>query len=141
MTRHKGYDRLHRMVELSAPSDEVWSVIGEFGSIADWHPLIASAEVVDIDGVTHRHLTTSDGELILERLIEFSPRHYSYEIVDAPLPVADYRAHFSCVDEGDGCHVFWSAYFEATDPAADDIVAAIYEEGLAAIRDRFRKGR
>lgn len=137
MTRHEGYDRLRRMIKLSAPADDVWAAIGGFGDIADWHPLIAKAEVVEIDGETHRHLTTTDGDLILERLIETSPRHYAYEIVDGPLPVADYRAHFSCVPEGVGCHVFWSAHFEAADPAADDIVAAIYEEGLAAIRDRF----
>lgn len=138
MTRHEGYDHLSRMQELSASADDVWAVIGDFGSIADWHPLIASADVVEIDGDTHRHLTTVDGEMILERLLETSPRHYAYEIVEAALPVSDYRAHFSCVPEGDGCHVFWSAHFEATDPSADDIIAAIYEAGLRAIRERFQ---
>ena len=140
MTRHEGYDRLRRMVELSASAEEVWAVIGDFGGIAEWHPLIAECEVVDIEGETHRHLKTVDEDLILERLIESGPLHYSYEIVDSPLPVDGYRAYFSCVPEEKGCHVFWSAHFEATDPSADEIVAAVYEAGLRSIRDRFNNG-
>ena len=140
MTRHEGYDRLRRMVELSAPADEVWARIGGFAAIAEWHPMIASAEIVEIADDTYRHLTTEDGAMIIERLIETSPRHYAYEIVDGPLPVSDYRAHFSCVEEAEGCHVFWSAHFEATDPLADEMVTAIYESGLAAIRERFAGG-
>jgi len=137
MTRHEGYDRLRRMVELPAAAETVWAEIGDFGAIADWHPLIAKAEVVEIDGDIHRHLTTTDGDLILERLTGTGELTYSYEIIDGPLPVAGYRAVFSCVPEGEGCHIFWSAHFEALDPSADEIVAAIYEAGLRAIRDRF----
>ncbi len=137
MTRHEGYDRLRRMVELPVPAEEVWAVIGDFAGLADWHPLIETVEVVDIEGDTHRHVTTVNGELLLERLIETGPLHYAYEIIDSPFPFSGYRAHFSCVPEGEGCHVFWSAHFEAHDPAADEIVAAVYEAGLRAVRDRF----
>lgn len=137
MTHHEGYDRLRRMVQLPVTAEEAWAVVGRFESIADWHPLIASAERVEIDGDVHRHLKTVDGDLILEKLTDTSPLHYAYEIVESPLPVADYRAHFSCVPEDAGCHVFWSAHFEAAATEADDIVAAIYEAGLAALRDRF----
>lgn len=125
------------MVQLPVSAEKAWREIGDFGSISEWHPLIATAEVVEIEGDVHRHLTTTDGDLILERLQGTGPLHYDYEIVEGPLPVADYRAHFSCVSEDGGCHVFWSAHFEALDPSADDIVAAIYEAGLKAIREKF----
>lgn len=141
MTRHEDYDRLSRMVQLSSSADEVWAEIGDFGRISEWHPMIKKSEQVEIEGEPYRHLETVDGELILERLVETGPHHYAYEIVDSRLPVDGYRALFSCVPEGTGCHVYWSAHFEATDPSADEIVAAIYEEGLRAIRERFDQGR
>lgn len=128
------------MVSLPADRDAVWAAIGGFAHIAEWHPLIARAELTEIDGETYRHLTSIDGELFLERLIESGPHHLTYEMVDGPLPVADHRATFSVVAEPGGCHVYWSAYFEPTGSdahLADEIVGTFYEIGLGAIRDRF----
>jgi hypothetical protein len=82
-------------------------------------------------------VTLSDGGLLLERLIETGPHHYTYEIVDGPLPLTDHRATLSCVAEEGGCHVFWSAVFEPTDPSTDEIVSGFYEMGLRALRERY----
>jgi hypothetical protein len=105
-------DRIQRWVSLPHPPEKVWAEIGGFGDMAAWHPGIESAEVFDIEGEIHRHLTLGDGGLILERLVETGP------------------------EEG-GCHVFWSAMFEPTDPSADEIVSGFYEEGLRALRERY----
>jgi hypothetical protein len=134
---HPLRDRIQRVLSLPLPPEKVWAEIGDFGSIAAWHPLVDQAEVFEIEGDTHRHLTLADGEPILERLVETGPLHYSYEVVESQLPIYDHRATLSCVAEDGGCHVFWSAMFERTDQAADDIVAAFYEEGLRALRERF----
>lgn len=134
------HDRVQRMVELTADRDTVWARIGGFGSIADWHPLIASAELTEIDGDTFRHLGTTDDELFFERLIETGPHHMTYEMVEGPLPVSDYRSTLSCVAEASGCRVFWSAYFEPTEEAervSDNIVGTFYEIGLRALREHF----
>jgi len=134
------HDRLQRMVTLSAERDTVWADIGGFGRIADWHPLIASAEVSEVGGETYRHLRTTEGESFFERLIETGAHHVTYAMVDGPLPVTDYRATLSCVAEESGCHVYWSAYFVPADEAehvSDDIVAKFYEIGLAALRERY----
>ena len=128
------------MVSLPAGRDAVWSAIGGFGQIGEWHPLIERAELTEIEGETYRHLTTADGEPFLERLIDAGPHHVTYEMVDGPLPVADHRATLSCVAEPGGCHVYWSAYFVPTGPdahLADEIVGAFYEIGLRAIAERF----
>lgn len=128
------------MVSLPVDRDVVWDEIGGFGRIAEWHPLIERAELTEIDGEAYRHLTTTDGGLFLERLIEAGPHHVTYELVDGALPVTDHRATLSCVAEAGGCHVYWSAYFvpAASDAhLADEIVGAFYEIGLGAIRDRF----
>jgi len=134
---HALRDRIQRWVSLPHPPEKIWAEIGGFGAMADWHPGISSTEVVDIEGETHRHLTLNNGGLLLERLIETGPRYYTYEIADSPLPLADHRATLSCVAEEGGCHVFWSAVFEPTDPSADEIVSGFYEEGLRALRERY----
>ena len=126
------------MVSLPADREAVWRAIGGFGGIAAWHPLIERAELTEIEGETYRHLTTTDGELFFERLIESGPHHLTYEMVEGPLPVTDHRATIACVAERGGCHVYWSAYFVPTGPDAhfaDGIVGAFYEIGLRALRD------
>jgi hypothetical protein len=134
---HPIRDRIRRVMSLPRSPEQVWAEIGGFGDIAEWHPLVDKVEVFEIEGEPHRHLTLSDGELILERLIESGPHHYSYEVVESQLPIYDHRATLSCVAEEGGCHVFWSAVFERTDPSADDIIAAFYEEGLRALRGHY----
>ncbi len=130
-------DRIQRWVSLPHPPEKIWAEIGGFGALADWHPAVKSTEVFEIEGETHRHLVLSDGGLVLERLVETATLYYTYEIIDGPLPVTDHRATLSCVAEKGGCHVFWSAVFEPTDPSADEIVSGFYEEGLRALRERF----
>lgn len=134
------HDRLQRMLPLPVPADEVWRQIGGFGAMADWHPWIDRVEVVEIDGQTHRHLTMADGDLYLERLIEQGERYYTYELLESGLPVNDHRATLSCVPEAEGCHVFWSAYFIPTDPAADEMVIGFFEAGLTVLEERFGSG-
>ncbi len=133
---HALRDRIQRWVSLPSLPEKIWAEIGDFGAMADWHPGITKTEVVDIEGETHRHLTLSNGGLLLERLVETGRLYYTYEIADSPLPLADHRATLSCVAEEGGCHVFWSAVFEPTDPSADEIVSGFYEEGLRALRER-----
>ncbi len=134
------HDQVRRIASLAADRDTVWAAIGGFGSIADWHPLIASVELTEIEGAIYRHLRTTDGGLFLERLMETGPHHLTYATEDGPLPVSDHRATLSCVAEAGGCHVHWSAYFVPTgsdEHLATEIVGAFYEIGLQALQDRF----
>ncbi|MCL5777402.1 SRPBCC family protein [Limibaculum sp. FT325] len=132
------HDRVSRILRLSAPPAEVWAAVGDFGALADWHPVVAKCEIDEIDGDTYRVLTTADGGRLLERLIETGPHHYTYRIEESPLPVDDYRATLSVVAEPDGgCHVYWGSTFEPLDPSADDVVGGIYDAGLEALRARF----
>ena len=130
-------DRVQRMVSLPHPPDVIWAAIGGFGALADWHPSVAEVEEVELDGEPHRHVTLADGTVLLERLIEAGPHHYTYEIVDSPLPVDDHRSTVSVVAEPGGCHVFWSAVFDAGDPGIDELVARFFEIGLNELRERY----
>ena len=65
-------------VDLSAPPDQVWAVVGQFGGL--WHPLIASIQLTG-DGVGQlRRVETIDGKQIIERLetMDNSQRFYRY---------------------------------------------------------------
>lgn len=130
-------DRIQLWVSLPKTPEAVWAAIGGFDAIADWHPEVTSAELVELEGETHRHLRMADGSLFLERLAEFGTHYYSYELVESPLPVTGHRATLSCVAEAGGCHVFWSAVFEPEDPVADEIIEGFFRAGLEALRERF----
>ena len=62
---------------------------------------------------------------------------YSYEILESPLPVADYHAQFAVsAAEGGGTLIDWTANFQAvgaTDAEAANVIAGIFEAGLNKI--------
>lgn len=133
-------DRIQRMVRLSAQPEAVWAVIGGWGTLADWHPLVTRVEPVEVGGEICRHVTLTDGTVLYEVLRETGPRHMTYALVDSPLPLSDHRATLSVAPEDGGCHVYWSALFaphDGADAQCDRIVAGLYEAGLEALRARF----
>lgn len=134
---HDARDRVERWIDLTADAAEVWKAVGDFGSIAEWHPAVEKCELVELDGARHRHLTLADGALLLERLEEEGDHHYRYSIVEGPLPVENYLSTITCFAEEGGCRVFWSSTFDPLAPDADKVVAGVYEAGLEAIRERF----
>lgn len=137
MTEHEQHDRVRRWVFLPRPAPEIWAAVGGFGAIAEWHPLVESCEEVEIGGDRHRHLRLVDGEYILERLTATGDHFYRTEWVETELPLTDCAAAFSVVAEEGGCHVYWSATFEAGDPIADEMMERILESGLNAISERY----
>jgi len=131
------HDRIQLWIELPAKADTVWAEIGDFGAIAEWHPDVVSAEIVEIEGDTYRHLRLAEGVLALERLVKTGERFYTSEIVESPLPMENHRATLSCVPEKEGCRVFWSAVFDPLDPIVDEIIEGFFETGLEALRQRY----
>src|SRR6266436_2875442 len=60
-------------------------------SIKDWHPLVADCKESQEGGATFRTLTLKDGGTIKEKLTDKDDFSYSYEIVESPLPVKNYK--------------------------------------------------
>ena len=120
----------------SAPADEVWSVIGDFHALADWHP---GVEKQTAEGDL-RHLHVAGGGVIVERLLgeqTGETRSYAYEIVSGPLPVEGYRSVLAVAPAGSGSVVVWTSTFEPTAEAAFRLLAGIYEGGLKALAQKF----
>ncbi len=116
-----------------ADADAVWAAIGDFHALGDWHPAVVK-QMAEGD---LRHLEVPGGAVIVERLIGQDTRSYAYEIVSGPLPVSAYRSVISAAPAGKGSVVVWSSTFEPTAGNAADVIAGIYEAGLAALAERF----
>ena len=132
-----------REAVIDAAPGRVWQVMGAFCSISEWHPVIARCEEQTVDGAPHRRLTTQDGGVLLERLLEHDNdgMAYSYSIVESPLPVQDYRSTISVADEGGKAKVTWRSSFEPKGISGEEagkIVGGIYDAGLEALKTKVR---
>jgi hypothetical protein len=124
---------VHKTATVKGTPEDVWAKIGAFCAIQEWHPVIASCEESEEGGDKYRALTTGDGAVVKEKLIEMTASGYTYEIVESPLPVANYRATLSVAASGDGTVVDWVANFDAkgaSDADAEGVIAGIFQGGL-----------
>jgi hypothetical protein len=134
---------VRQSVEVAAPPSEVWQAISDFCAIADWHPVVGQCAESEQDGVAMRTLTTVDGAVLLERRVQYSEEgmSYTYEILESPLPVADYVSTLAVMDSAGGSMITWSGEFAAAgapDAQAIEVISGIYEAGLAALKERLR---
>ena len=108
---------------IDLPVDRVWALARDFNGHAAWHPLIAESRIEDglpSDRVgCVRNFTLADGGRLRERLLSFSDleRSFTYNILESPLPIRNYRATFGCtpVTEGSKTFVEWSAEFDVAE--------------------------
>jgi hypothetical protein len=132
---------VERHIETSGLPPAVWELAGGFCTIKDWHPVVANCEETKEGDATFRTLTLKDGGKIKEKLLESDDTSYSYEIVESPLPVKNYKAKLSVED---GKHenrtmVEWSAEFEANGASDDDATKKINEIFSAGLKGIKRK--
>jgi hypothetical protein len=125
-------------IAIPVPPDQVWQLIGGFGSLPDWLPYIPQSEL--LEGGRVRRLTNPDGATIVERLVTFDQgaRSYSYAILQAPFPVTNYLSTLRVkeVDSGKGSRVDWSGQFAPKGVSAEEaskLFQGIYEDGLKAL--------
>ncbi|MEU3570536.1 SRPBCC family protein [Kitasatospora sp. NPDC036755] len=122
-----------------ATPEKVWALVGGFDALPDWLPYIP--ESVASEGGRVRSLKNPEGEVIVERLVDFNEteRHYSYAILQAPFPVDGYvstiRVH-AVPGRPDAAEVQWSGRFNpkgATEQQVVDLFTGIYADGLDAL--------
>ena len=131
-------------VHVGEPAGEVWELIGRFGAVGAWHPMLAkvTAEGEDIGAL--RRAKSIDGATSIERQIDrSSARHfYRYKVLSTPLPVRDYVGELRVDDNGDGTStVAFSARFELTlsDFRTLEEIRGFLKTGLSAIVDMRRR--
>ena len=127
---------------LPVPAQAVWSVIGGFNSLPEWHPAVEKSETESEGGAKTRTLTLAGGGKIVEKLESANEkdRSYSYSILSGPLPVADYTATIRVLDAGSGCTIEWSSDFTPSGAPESEAAAAIrgvYEAGFENLKKMF----
>ncbi|HEY2835981.1 MAG TPA: SRPBCC family protein [Rhizomicrobium sp.] len=134
---------LSRSVEVSGTPSAIWSKIGAFCAIKDWHPAIATCAE---DGKTPatRTLVTKDGTATFVELqtANSEAKHlYGYTFVSSPLPVTHYQSILKVTAMGGGHSVVtWSGEYKpdsGKEKDADAALSGIYEAGLEAIKAKF----
>jgi uncharacterized protein YndB with AHSA1/START domain len=142
--------RAHASSVINAPIEQVWARIRDFNGLPGWHPGVARSEIeggapADQVGCV-RHFALKDGGVIRERLLEMSDlgHHYSYVILESPLPVANYRATLRLrpISDGDRTYAEWSATFDPDPPekraeAEDMIGNGVFQGGFNALKKHF----
>jgi hypothetical protein len=143
-------------VEINAPADKVWAVIGNFQDMS-WHPAIGKTEGSGgNDAGAKRMLTLKSGGRIDEAMTAYSAeqKSYAYEItaVDVKtLPVSNYSSSIRVTEDGGKSKVEWKGAFyrgyvnndpppELSDEAAVAAVGTVYKSGLDALKAKVEAG-
>ena len=106
---------LTRTIDVAAPPAVVWSTIGPFCAIKDWHPLVGVC-VLDGKSPPIRTLITKDGKVSFvetERARDDAKRLYSYDFVASPLPATKYLATIRVGAKGAGSTIVWHGDYTA----------------------------
>jgi hypothetical protein len=132
---------------INADAGEVWAYLRDFGNLDDWLPGVAVCEIEDgasiAPGVVRR--VDGPGGLFRERLLSLDDEAMTmtYEIVQSPLPIRDYRAtcRVAPVTDSGQAFVEWYATFEADDPAKMSRIftRGIFTPGLDRLHERFEE--
>jgi uncharacterized protein YndB with AHSA1/START domain len=129
--------RVEYSTVIDAQADRVWSVIRDFGGLAQWFPFVSACVLEDgaaPDQVGAVRANTVQDGVVREQLLEMSDqdRRIVYSVLDGPVPTRDYVARLQVhpVTDGDRSFVFWSAEFEVDGDAA--AVAEWVREGIFA---------
>lgn len=129
-------------IQISAPAEEVWSTVRDFGAIDEYVPSIARTELSGEGVGATRTLTLEDGTEVVERLdaLDEETQVLRYSIVESPLPIEDYEGLLSVQSAGNGaCEVRWASTFEADDEVSEEMTGlfeALYAAGLEGLRER-----
>src|SRR3954453_22725217 len=116
-------------------ADAVWSKIGDFCGISNWHPAVEKCEL-SADGKT-RTLSLKDGGTVEAPVkMDAAGHSYTYSIVSSPLPVANYTSTISVAADGAGSMMTWVGKYDAKDASdaeAKKVIDGIYDSGLKAL--------
>jgi hypothetical protein len=134
--------RAYASTVIPAPVETVWAFARDFGNLAEWIPIIASCTLLDgatgstVGGI--RHLVTTDGDDIRERLLQLNEvdRSYSYCFTQSPFPVRSYVAtiRFSPITDTGQTFAEWWADFDTDAENEAELLESF------ALRERYISG-
>lgn len=136
MTQRHGEIRF--AAEIASDPDRIWSVIRDFGRVADWSPIASSSRLVagvNASPGAERELLTADGTAIRERLLSLddSARSLEYEMLSFPIPVTEQHNRITVEGTSPGSSlVSFVARFVPSDNGSVAQIAAINRDVFVA---------
>lgn len=128
---------------IEGPVGDVWSKIGGWCSIKEWHPAFVGCDEMRKGENLHRVLTLGDGAQIFEKLTGENENSYTYVIEKSPLPLENYKSTISVSAEGDDkTKVTWVSTFDAKgkpDAEVAAMIKGVYDAGLQALQKDMMK--
>jgi hypothetical protein len=134
---------------VNAPIQGIWALLGDFSTINQWLPGIASC-VLDEGGTVKgigstRRLTFADGGKMREELLGLSEQDTSitFAIIESELPIANYVStiRLQPVTDGDRSYISWTGEFEVTGDQHEQMALRmkhdIYQPAFDALKKRF----
>jgi carbon monoxide dehydrogenase subunit G len=117
-------------IEVAAPPDRAWEVLGDLRSVEHWSPGVTD---VQVDGMA-RVCAFEDGHVQHEQISDYSPetRSYSYSI-EGGLPVKDNRGRFAIEPAAGGSRIVWDSSFEPLDPDTERELTEMWGGALPSI--------
>jgi hypothetical protein len=120
---------------LDQDPETLWRQVGSFGSVGQWHPMIAKVTTNGEGLGAVRRLEMREGGIQLERLqmIDPSLHLYRYSLQQAAIPIINFTAEFH-IEGADkrGSVITWSARF--------DVVSGSEKQGAQTVCTFFRAG-
>lgn len=129
---------VHVWIAIERPLEQVWSLLGGFDWLPRWLDVIASSTLSDAGRL--RHLKTTSGATIVERLLTFdeNEKYYSYALLEGPSPVVDYVGRMSAQSDGKGGTLAsWSSNFVVQGVDEAQVIEhfeALYRSGLESLK-------
>ena len=136
-------------IEIAAPADKVWAVMGDFDALKNWHPAVASSSAdKGNEPGSVRTVELKGGGSLVETLQKYDAggMSYSYRAKDGgALPVTNYTSTISVRADGDKSKVEWRGAFyrafpgndpppEQNDETAIKAITGVYTSGLANLK-------
>ena len=115
-------------IDIDAPADQVWKVVGDFGGIGGWMPGI---ETCRVEG--ENRIIEMMGMTITERLVtkDDAGRALTYSIADGA-PVESHEAVITVTATGESSHVTWAV--DSTPDEMADLMTTLYQQALEALK-------
>lgn len=126
--------RIAVVQSVSVSPSAAWKLVGDPSGFAAWHPAVTASPTEGDARTCH----LADGAQIRERILahDDGAMHYTYEITDGPLPVANYRSTLAVEPSAEGCVLRWTSEFEPLGPSdeIEGMLRGLYAAGLEAAR-------
>lgn len=129
---------------IPAQAGAVWTAIGDFCGVAQWHPAIEKCELSVHKNREVRTLSLKGGGTIVEKLGAWDREGmaYAYAMMSGPLPVANYRSKLSVRPSKDGTAAVatWQGRFNPakgkTPAEAKKAISGVYQAGLDGLAQK-----